>query len=144
MKLIDKYLIRQFLQTVFFSLLAFILIFLVIDAMENLDDFIDQNVPWVNILHYYFVFTPEIIKLITPVAVLFGALFTAGKAATLSELTAMRASGVSLYRFMVPFLATTIILSVFSVYFAGYLVPIANQTKINIERENLNRGFNVC
>ena len=92
MKLIDKYLIRQFLQTVFFSLLAFIMIFLVIDAMENLDDFIDQNVPWINILHYYFVFTPEIIKLITPVAVLFGALFTAGKVSTLSELTAMRAS----------------------------------------------------
>jgi len=63
MKIIDKYLIRQFLQTVFFSLLAFILIFLVIDAMENLDDFIDQNVPWINILHYYVVFTPEIIKL---------------------------------------------------------------------------------
>jgi len=141
MKLIDKYLIRQFLQTVFFSLLAFIMIFLVIDAMENLDDFIDQNVPWINILHYYFVFTPEIIKLITPVAVLFGALFTAGKVSTLSELTAMRASGVSLYRFMAPFVITSLFISLISLYFGGYVVPMANKTKIYIEQTYLKKGL---
>ncbi len=141
MKIIDKYLIKQFLQTVFFSLLAFILIFLVIDAMENLDDFIDQNVPWINILHYYFVFTPEIIKLITPVAVLFGALFTTGKVATLSELTAMRASGVSLYRFMAPFVVTALLISVISLYFGGYVVPMANKTKIYIEQTYLKKGL---
>jgi lipopolysaccharide export system permease protein len=141
MKIIDKYLIRQFLQTIFFGLLAFLLIFLVIDAMENLDDFIDQNVPWLNILHYYFVFTPEIIKLITPISVLFGALFTAGKASQLSELTAMRASGVSLFRFMLPFVITALIISFFSLYFGGYVVPMANKTKIYIEQTYLKKGL---
>ena len=141
MKIIDKYLIKQFLQTVFFALLAFILIFLVVDAMENLDDFIDQNVPALQIIHYYIVFTPEIIKLITPVAVLFGALFTAGKASSLSELTAMRASGVSLYRFMAPFVITAFIISVFSLYFGGYIVPMANKTKIYIEQTYLKKGL---
>ena len=63
MKIIDKYLIKQFLQTIVFGLLAFTMIFVVIDAMENLDDFIDQNVPALTILHYYLVFSPEIIKL---------------------------------------------------------------------------------
>jgi lipopolysaccharide export system permease protein len=141
LKIIDKYLIKQFLQTVFFSLLAFILIFLVVDAMENLDDFIDQNVPILEIIHYYIVFTPEIIKLITPVAVLFGALFTAGKASSLSELTAMRASGVSLYRFMAPFVITAFIISLFSLYFGGYVVPMANKTKIYIEQTYLKKGL---
>ena len=141
MKLIDKYLIRQFLQTVFFSLLAFILIFLVVDAMENLDDFIDQNVPALQIIHYYIVFSPEIIKLVTPVAVLFGALFTAGKASSLSELTAMRASGVSLYRFMAPFVVTALVISFVSLYFGGYIVPMANKTKIYIEQTYLKKGL---
>lgn len=141
MKIIDKYLIKQFLSTVFFGLLAFTLIFVVIDMMENLDDFIDQDVPGDIILHYYFVFMPEIIKLITPVAVLFAALFTAGKSASLSELTAIKASGVSMYRFMLPFLITTFFISLLSVGFTGYLVPMANQTKRNIEMTNLNRGY---
>jgi lipopolysaccharide export system permease protein len=142
LKLLDKYLIKQFIQTILFGLLAFTLIFVVIDAMENLDDFIDQSVPWEKIFHYYFVFSPEILKLMTPVAVLFGALFTAGKAANLSELTAIKAAGVSFYRFMAPFLITSLIISVFSIYFGGYLVPMANKTKQNIEMTYLKRGFN--
>ena len=56
MKLIDKYLIKQFIQTIAFGLLGFTIIFIVIDAMENLDDFIDQSVPALKILHYYMVF----------------------------------------------------------------------------------------
>ena len=78
MKILYKYLARQFLQTIFFGLIGFTALFVVIDAMENLDDFLDQDVSPLKILHYYAVFAPEIIKLITPVSVLFAALFTAG------------------------------------------------------------------
>lgn len=141
MKIIDKYLARQFLQTIFFGLLGFTALFVVIDVMENLDDFLDQNVPPLIIIHYYVVFAPEIIKLITPVAVLFAALFTAGKMTVQSELTAMRASGVSLYRFMAPFVVTAVLISAFSVYFGGYLVPMANKTKINIAQVYLKKGL---
>ncbi len=141
MKIIDKYLIKQFLQTVFFALLAFTLVFVVIDAMENLDDFIDQGVPKLKVLHYYLVFIPEILKLMTPVSVLFGALFTAGKLSSLSELTAIRASGVSLFRFMLPFVVTAIMISIISVYFGGYVVPMANKTKVYIEQVYLKKGL---
>ncbi len=141
MKILDRYLIKQFVLTIVFGLLAFTLIFVVIDMMENLDDFIDQNVSMDIILNYYLVFSPEIVKLITPIAVLFAALFTAGKAANLSEITAIKASGVSLFRFMIPFLITTLFVCAFSIYFAGYVVPHANTVKVNLERKYLNRGF---
>ncbi len=141
MKIIDRYLIRQFLQTIFFGLLAFTLIFVVIDMIENIDDFIDQDVSPDIVLHYYLVFSPEIIKLMTPVSVLFAALFTAGKMANLSELTALKASGVSLYRYMTPFLFTTLVICILSIYFVGYIVPDANQSKVNIEMKYLNKGY---
>lgn len=142
MKILDRYLIKQYIQTIIFGLLAFAIIFIVIDAMENLDDFIDHDVPGQIILHYYVVFSPEIIRLMTPVAVLFAALFTAGKAASLSELTAMRASGMSIYRFMAPFVGTSIIISILAVYFGGYIVPMANKTKVYLEQEYLKKGIN--
>jgi lipopolysaccharide export system permease protein len=78
----------------------------------------------------------------TPVAVLFAALFTVGKAANLSELTAIKAGGVSLYRFMVPFLITAFFISLLSVYFVGYVVPLANETKEKIEVKYLDSGSN--
>jgi Predicted permeases len=141
MKIIDRYLIKQFLQTLFFGLLAFTLIFVVIDMMENLDDFIDQNVQSKIVFIYYIVFTPEIIKLMTPVAVLFSGLFTTGKMSNLNELTSIKSSGVSLYRYMAPFVIVTLIISILSIYFGGYVVPAANKTKIAIEQVYLKKGI---
>ncbi len=141
MKILDKYLIRQYIQTILFGLLAFTLIFVVIDMMENLDDFLDQNVPTSLILQYYLVFTPEMVRLMTPISVLLASLFTAGKMANQNELTAIKASGISLYRFMTPFILTTIVICVFSVYFGGYLVPMANKHKVFIEQNYMKKGL---
>jgi lipopolysaccharide export system permease protein len=141
MKILDRYLLKQFLLTVLFGLLAFTLLFVVIDLMENLGDFLDQNVSQQMILQYYLVFIPEIIRLITPIAVLLASLFTAGKMANLNELTAIKASGVSLYRFMLPFIIASIFISLFSIYFGGYLVPMANKHKIYIEQNYMKKGI---
>jgi lipopolysaccharide export system permease protein len=142
MKILDKYLAKQFLLTIFFGLIAFTLIFVILNMMENLDDFIDQSVPATIIFHYYLVFSPEIIRLITPVSVLFAALFVAGKASSSSELTAIKASGISMYRFMLPFLVTSFLISMLSIYFAGYVVPLANKIKMDIEVTYLKKGIN--
>ncbi len=141
MKLIDRYLIKQYLQTVLFSLLAFILIFVIVDMMENLDDFLDQNVNKIIIFNYYMVFIPEIIRLLLPVAMLFGGLFTMGKMSMQNELTAIKAGGVSMYRSMLPILITTILLCTGDVYFSGYVVPKANKNKASIEKTYLNKNM---
>ncbi|MBV6511274.1 MAG: hypothetical protein FMNOHCHN_00753 [Ignavibacteriaceae bacterium] len=141
MKILDRYLLKQFGQTVFFGLLAFTSLFVVIDLMENLDDFIDNNVISSIIFEYYIMFIPEIIKLMLPVSVLFAALFTTGKMANLNELTAIKAGGVSMFRYMLPILIVCFFISVMAVYFSGYIVPLANKRKINIEMNYLNKGY---
>ena len=70
MKILDRYIIRQFVTTTLFALVAVLLVFVVIDAMEKLDDFIDHQAGLMIILQYYLYFIPEIIKLIMPVAML--------------------------------------------------------------------------
>jgi lipopolysaccharide export system permease protein len=133
MKIIDRYFIKQFLQTIAFGLLAFAIIFVVIDMMEKLDDFIDESVPNLIVFEYYIYFIPEILRLMTPVAVFLACLFTTGKMTNQNELTALRSAGVSLYRMMIPYLAAALIISIFSIYFGGYVVPLANKGKVNIE-----------
>lgn len=133
MKIIDRYFIKQFLQTTAFGLLAFAIIFVVIDMMEKLDDFIDQSVPYSIIFEYYVYFIPEIIRFMTPVAVFLACLFTTGKMTNQNELTAFRSAGTSLYRMMTPYLVTAFLISLFSIYFSGYIVPLANKGKVNIE-----------
>jgi hypothetical protein len=102
MKLLDRSIIRQFLSTAMFSLIAVLLVFIIIDVMEKLDDFIDKQAGWGIIVQYYFFFIPEIIKLIIPVAMLLASLFVTARLSTQNELTAMKSSGISLYRIMAP------------------------------------------
>lgn len=140
MMLIDRYIVKQFLVTTFFALLAVIVIFIVIDAMENLDDFIDRQATTQIILTYYLYFMPEIIKLIMPVSLLLASLFVTARMSTQNELTAMKAAGMSLYRMMIPYIVVALIVSVASVYFNGWIVPKANKKKFTLERVYLNKN----
>ena len=143
MKSFDRYLLRQFIVTTLFALVAFTVVFIVVDLMENLDEFIDQKADAGIILSYYLFFIPEIFKLMLPVGMLLSALFTTGRLSTFNELTALKSSGVSLYRFMAPLLAFSFLVSCASVYFNGWVVPYANGKKLEIMRGYFHRNIEV-
>ncbi|MCK5571634.1 MAG: LPS export ABC transporter permease LptG [Bacteroidetes bacterium] len=139
MKHIDRYIVRQFLLTTSFALLAVAVIFIVIDAMEKLDDFIDKEASWDVIVRYYLFFIPEIVKLTMPVAMLLSSLFVTARLSTQNELTAMKSGGISLYRIMVPFVVVAFLISAISVYFNGWIVPLANKEKLTLARVHLHK-----
>jgi lipopolysaccharide export system permease protein len=139
MKLLDRYIIRQFIVTSAFALLAVTVIFVVIDALEHLEDFIDKQATIGIVALYYLYFIPEIIKLIMPVAMLLGSLFVTARMSTQCELTAIKSSGVSLYRIMTPYLLVAFIISALAVYFNGWVVPQANKKKFTLERVYLQK-----
>jgi len=134
MRRIDRYVMRQFVQTAFFALFSIMVIFVVVDLMENLDDFLDKSANTGIIVTYYVWFLPEIVKLMIPVAMLLSALFTTGRLSTYNELTALKSAGISLYRFMVPLLSVALVVSAVSIYFNGWVVPYANKKKMAIAR----------
>lgn len=139
MKILDRYIIKQFLLTALFGLVAFLAVFVVIDMMENLDDFIDRQASFAIIARYYLYFMPEMIKLMIPVALLLSSLFTAGRLSHQNELTAVKSSGVSIYRFTAPLLLVAFLVSLGAIYFNGWVVPSANKKKFALERIYLQK-----
>jgi len=139
-KLIDRYIISQFIKNLLFALLCFIIIFILVDLFENLDKFIDNKVTMDIVFKYYFYFIPEIIKLITPIAVLLATLFTAGRMINFVELVAVKNAGISLMRFMMPFLAIGVVVTAITIYFNNWTVPEANKKKFFIERNYLGKN----
>ncbi|HEY3251661.1 MAG TPA: LptF/LptG family permease [Ignavibacteria bacterium] len=140
MKLIDRYVIIQFVKNLAFALLCFIIIFILVDLFENLDKFIDNKVSLALVFDYYLSFIPEIIKLITPISMLLATLFTVGRMINFNELVAVKNAGISLMRFLIPFLALASVVTAFSLYFNNWIVPEANKKKFFIERNFLNKG----
>ncbi len=138
MKLIDTYIIKSFLSTLFFAIIALCVIFIIVNLLERLDDFLDQNATFMVIVKYYINYLPAILQILTPLATLLATLFTFGRMSTLNEITAFKSGGASLYRFMAPVIVLAIIISFFQIYFNGWVVPRANKAKNNIEQKYLN------
>jgi len=139
-KLVDKYIVKQFIKNFFFALLCFILIFILVDLFENLDKFIDNRFNLFRVLNYYYYFSPEIIKLVAPISMLLATLFTAGRMINFNEIVAVKNAGVSLQRFMMPFLILGALVTAISIYFNNWVVPEANKQKFFIERNYLGKN----
>jgi len=137
MKLLDIYILKQFISTLIFALFSLILVFIVVDLVEHLDDFIDKKATTAVIFEFYLNYIPWMLKLLVPIAMLVAALFSIGKLSNLSEIIAMRSGGVSLMRLMVPIAIFSITISVGQLYFNGWVIPKSNERKLEIERKYL-------
>ncbi len=141
MKLIDKYILRHFIQNLIFGIFCFVIIFILVDLFENLDRFIDKNLSIGMLSLYYMYFIPDILKLITPVGMLLASLFTISRFVNYSELTAMKSAGISIYRYLAPIMILGALITLFAVYFNGWIVPGANRLKYDFERRVLGRNL---
>jgi lipopolysaccharide export system permease protein len=130
------------LNTFVFALVALSLIFVIVDLMEKIDKFIDQNASLWIVAEYYIYFLPEIIKLMTPIAALLATLFSVGKFSTNNEITAMKSGGISLYQIMLPYVMMSLFISLGHLYFNGWIVPRAQTHKIALEQKYLNKISN--
>lgn len=139
MRILDRYTTKKLIMTLLFTLTAFICIFVIVDLIDRLNDFMNYEVPKSIIIKYYIYYIPFIIVLILPVAVLLSSLFSIGNLAHYNEITAMKSSGISLHRILFPLFIFTFILSVFVILFSEKIVPFTNQRMFNIEREYLGK-----
>jgi len=125
--LLDEYVLREFLMTFALVLITFVMLMLVFTFFELLSDIIRNQTPLVTVGEYLINLTPSMIYLITPLAVLIGVLVVFGVMNRSSELTAMKATGISLYRIVVPVLAIAAVLSASLFLFDDTYLPQANR-----------------
>ncbi|MBI89042.1 MAG: hypothetical protein CMG60_03055 [Candidatus Marinimicrobia bacterium] len=136
---LDQYLIRQFLTILSISLLGFLSIFLIVDLIENLDRFMDNNVPVAITLKYYLYTIPYFLSIGLPMAVLISTVFSLGNIVKHNEWTVLKASGISIYRITIPYVLCGVILSGISFMLDNMLVAYGNEKRFEIDREFVKR-----
>lgn len=125
MRILRRYLLREFFLPWVYCLDAFVLLWLVVDLIGRLDDFIEANVRFGQAVHYYAVLFPEVLVQILPMSLLLGLLFCLTAFSKHNELLAMRACGVSLSRLALPFWFVGLLLSLLVLGLNEWLVPTA-------------------
>ncbi len=125
--ILDDYVLREFLTTFAMVMVSFVLLLLVFTFFELLGDIIRNRTPLVTVGEYLIDLTPSMVYNITPPAVLVAVLVTFGVLTRTNEFTAMKATGISLYRVMVPILVVAAMLAVALFLFDESYLPAANR-----------------
>lgn len=111
MKILHRYLVKGFFWPLVFCVLLFILTFVFVDSLSNLDEFIKKQAPAGIVIAYYFSLVPIIWNQIMPAACLMAVLYALGQLNKQNEITAMKASGISSARILAPVLMLGAVLS---------------------------------
>jgi lipopolysaccharide export system permease protein len=104
MKLIDKYLLRTLFVPLAYCLLSFILLYVVFDLFNHMGDFMEAQTPATQVIRFYIYLVPSVLFIIAPISLLLAVLYALSTLTKNNELTAMRASGISILRLMGPFI----------------------------------------
>jgi lipopolysaccharide export system permease protein len=136
-RILDRYLLRGFAGYLVLGLLGFIVIFVVVDVIEKIDVFLDHRASFGLVLAYYANLAPDIVVKVLPVALLLATFLALGQLNKFGELTAMRASGLSLVRILGPVYGVAVACVGLSLLLGEVVVPPATRTRDEI----YNRGI---
>ena len=123
---LDGYIFREFMIKYSILLSVFVLLFVLSDVYRDISDFFDANASWRSIAMYLIYKIPGNIRFILPISMLLGCMWTMATFGKNLEVTAMRASGVSLFRCGWAFFFMGLVVSGVNIYFNEKLVPETN------------------
>ncbi len=126
--ILDEYVVREFLNTFLLVIAGFLTLLLIFTFFELIGDILrNPNITLATVGEYLIFLTPNLLYNIAPLAVLIAVLVTFGALNRNSELIAMKATGISLYRLVVPIVSIGAILAVSLFLFDEFYLPQANR-----------------
>jgi len=126
-QILDDYILRDFLTYTGLILAAFVTLTLVFTFFEIVGDIVKNKVPLVTVGEYMLNVTPAMAYQMTPMAVLIGVLVTFGLLQKGNEVTAMKATGISIYRLIVPVLVVAAGVSATLFFLDQFYLPRTNK-----------------
>ncbi len=141
MRIIDRYILKQFLSTFFFVVFLLVLIIVVIDITEKMETFTSKDLTFLQVAGFYLDYIPWLANTITPITVFIATVFVTAKMANHTEIIAILSSGVSFRRFLVPYMLGAFFLGSISFYFTGWVIPNATKSRVKFENEYLESRY---
>lgn len=137
MKLLDKYLIKQFIKNFLTVNVAFASIYLLVDFIEKFDNFTRAGKSFGLALEYFLLNVPFVVDQLGPVLILLSGVISLGILNHTNELTALKAGGIPLKKIIRPILFGGIILTMLMFAAAQWLLPYTITAANNIWYEQV-------
>jgi lipopolysaccharide export system permease protein len=125
--LLDDYVMRAFVAYLAMISAAFLLLFLVFTLFELIGDILRNQISPLVVGEYLLNVSPYFLYKAAPLAVLLAVLITLGLMQRSNEITAIKATGISIYRIVVPILTIAILVSAGLLLFDQFYLPHTNK-----------------
>src|SRR5881396_2142195 len=125
-RILSRYILRQHIPPLGYALAALTFAMLVNQVAKQFGNFVGKGLPWGVIAEVFALSLPFIVAMTLPMAVLLAVLYTFSHLAADNEITAMRASGVSVYQVLAPVLAWGVFMTAFNFAFVDQVLPRTN------------------
>jgi lipopolysaccharide export system permease protein len=141
-RILDRYLLGQWVKIFVLTAFGFPLVSVLIQATDKLSHLLDRDLtPTAIALSYLFVLPEEMSRMI-PAACLFATVFTIGPMGRHSELTAAKAGGLSFHRIIRPLIMASVFASMAS-YGVSTLATRASARALELQKEKQARDISV-
>ena len=143
LKILDKYILKKFIGTFFFSISLMLCIFIVIDISQKLQDFVSSKVPVKEIIFdHYLNFIPFYGNLFSPLFTFIAVILFTSSMAAKTEFVAILSSGTSLKRILRPYMIGAALITIMSLILNHFIIPKSNRVRIGFEDKYINNGYN--
>lgn len=133
MKLLDRYILTQFLKTFGSVFTIIFFIFILQTVWLFIGELAGKDLDFGSILKFLVFAMPSVVPLVLPLSVLLASIMTFGDLSENYEFAAMKSSGVSLQRAMRGLIVFIVILSACSFFFANNVIPYSQYRFQNIK-----------
>ena len=139
MKILDKYISKQFVKSFLFMFLLFIPIGILVDVSEKIDKFKEHDLSFYEVFNYYLDFIWYYGYFLFPIFVFLAVIWFTSKLSSNSEVVAILSSGVSFKRYLQPFVTTSIVIAMVSVFSGMFIIPQKNKNFTIFQNKYLSK-----
>ncbi|MBQ0028953.1 MAG: LptF/LptG family permease [Paludibacteraceae bacterium] len=126
-KRLHIYLIKGYLGTFFATFCVCLFIVLMQFLWRYVDDMVGKGLSTSVLLQFFYYAALSLVPMALPLSILLSSLMNFGNLGERLELLAMKASGISLFRIMKPFIVFVAIVAVGAFYYANNVLPIIQE-----------------
>ena len=154
MKIVDWYILKKYLITYISIQILFVPIAIVLNLADNIDKILSNQVPFDEVLEYYYNFTIYFANSLLPLFLFLSVIWFTSKLASNSEIIALYSSGYSLKDLIKPYLIGSAMIALIALVLGIFIVPDASRdfnefsykylkgSKKNIDDKNIFRKIN--
>jgi LPS export ABC transporter permease LptG len=125
--ILDRYILREFIKVLALVVISTAALFIIVDYTDLSGDIRQNHIPLHIVLAYYRFTIFQILNWTLPISVLVATLVTFGLLSKSNEVTALKSSGMSLYRVALPVVAIAAAISVLAYLMLDYVLPYSNR-----------------